>query len=192
MASNPTWVASPDQLASVPRNTVHAMIEGLLQFLDDQDGDPDLEAVDEREEDETADPAWVERVNQTRAPYAGHRSYSLQAEEDAEDDDAAEDDDPGGGNVTDEPHDDDDEGTKGELSAWPEQISQATLYPDRIDGPWRGWSGASLHEDAEEDDAPEANGDERDSGNAEDEILFYCSGSGPGCPIADPGGCQFD
>lgn len=39
--------------------------------------------------------------------------------------------------------------------------------------------------DMEEDDPPEANGDELDGNPAEDEFCVH-RGSGPGCPIADP------
>lgn len=36
----------------------------------------------------------------------------------------------------------------------------------------------------------EANGDEADGSFAEDES-FYFAGTMPGCPISDPGGCEF-
>jgi hypothetical protein len=37
------------------------------------------------------------------------------------------------------------------------------------------------------------NGDERDGTNAEDEIVnIFGQGTGAGCPISDPGGCQHD
>lgn len=37
----------------------------------------------------------------------------------------------------------------------------------------------------------EANGDELD-GNASEDDFMYHGGWGPGCPIADPGGCEHD
>lgn len=44
MASNPiAWAATPDDVATLPRNAVHDMIERLLAWIDEKDGDPDLE-----------------------------------------------------------------------------------------------------------------------------------------------------
>lgn len=105
MASNPNWISSPDELASAPRNTVHAMIDGLIQWLDGQDGDTDLEEVDAEDSfvlswyaqdarpgcpvsdpGEYAYPEWQSRGRHKNPNYAG----TLPHED-------AEDDDPGGG-----------------------------------------------------------------------------------------------
>jgi hypothetical protein len=45
MATMPVdWAATPEAVAHLPRNAVHAMIDRLIGWLDEQDGDPDLEA----------------------------------------------------------------------------------------------------------------------------------------------------
>ena len=43
MASKPNWAATPEEVANLPRNAVHAMIDRLIGWLDEQDGDPDIE-----------------------------------------------------------------------------------------------------------------------------------------------------
>lgn len=50
--------------------------------------------------------------------------------------------------------------------------------------------GFQLHEDSEQDDAPEDDGDAEDGSGAEDEPVaaFAFYGTGPGCAIADAGG----
>ena len=38
------WAASPADLHRLPRNAVHDMIDSLIQWIDEVDGDPDVEA----------------------------------------------------------------------------------------------------------------------------------------------------
>ena len=48
--------------------------------------------------------------------------------------------------------------------------------------------------DLEDDDPPEANGDELDGINSEDDFWPHSHGwkQEAGCPISDPGGCEHD
>ena len=69
------------------------------------------------------------------------------------------------------------------ISNWVEGGAEAATHT--LDG-WEA------HEDDEDDDPSEANGDERDTNNAEDEVragwmaIKAYGHSGPGCSISDP------
>ena len=51
-----------------------------------------------------------------------------------------------------------------------------------------GGAGCAVSDDSEDDDPRESDGDDLDSGNAEDEVPAFnqCRSEGPGCPISDP------
>lgn len=89
-----------------------------------------------------------------------------------------------------------DDDAKGDI-AWPEWHTRGRYKvverPTGAHEPMARHEGVGMaHEDDEDDDPKEANGDEHDTGNAEDECL---TGNGlqhadnrVGCPISDPGG----
>lgn len=98
---HPTTPPSPPAaisriLSRFTRTELEGFVAVAIDLMDVADGDPDLEDGTDREQDDDEGPAWIERVDQTRAAYpfsdcfADHRNS-----EDAEDDDANEDDDPG-------------------------------------------------------------------------------------------------
>ena len=109
------------------RRVLEATIERAIDYLNQLDGDPDLE-IDPFNEGEPAfdpksremvshfpdcdpdadreGPSWLERIDQDSDPLPNKCAAFVQNAEDAEDDDPAEQDDHGGGNIEDEPHDD--------------------------------------------------------------------------------------
>lgn len=87
------WPATPEEVAKLPRNAVHDMIDELIMRLDDQDGDADLETEDpDLEPDGTeADQSFTEWHTRGR-----HKLWSGSYEgpamlEDAEDDEGGGD-----------------------------------------------------------------------------------------------------
>lgn len=124
-------------------------IEGLMAFLDDLSGDPDLEdgGDDEPDESET-DQAWIERIDQSAHPrpiatdFAGRWNTDI-AHEDDEDDDPTEDDD------------------SDRCAAGDDLMIAGPAY-DREQWDRYGRDSVFGHEDAEENGDLELNGDERD------------------------------
>jgi|SRR6185312_13126599 len=82
-----------------PRAAIEAAVETLVAVLDAMAGEADAEDDDPLEDTNEDGHSWVERIDQTKHPYAGHEAATCGAHEDAEDDD------PGGGNVEDEGED---------------------------------------------------------------------------------------
>ncbi len=69
MANELPWAASPEQLPALPRNAVHAMIERLIDWLDEQDGDPDLEPNrDEMDGSASEDESCATPIGRWRGP----------------------------------------------------------------------------------------------------------------------------
>ena len=80
------------RIRSLALRCVGAAISELVETLDALVGDPDLEPDDPPEEDGTEEQAaWIERVNQAKAPYTHSAPADYRNHEDAEDDEGGGD-----------------------------------------------------------------------------------------------------
>lgn len=150
------------------RKAIGLAIEALIVRLDERDGDPDLEDVDEREpdhDDERA--AWIERVDQSTSPYIVIGSADYLNHEDVEDDDgsgeASEDD--------------------------PAFDPAAKLTANALAFVLGRGPGCPISDPSEEDDHSGEYANEDQPGDHTTGALFA---AGPGCPIGDPGGTDLD
>lgn len=154
-------------------------VDALIAFLDDLGGDPDLEPCGAGEDLGTDIQATA------KMGFAGDDPQLDDCRE-IDDDDccSARDDDPGYYASDGDPGDPVD-GERAYVE-WHTKSANSRRHG--------GYEACGNHEDDEEDDPREANGDEHDTGNAEDDELalsvqllpWMTQLRGPGCPISDP------
>jgi len=190
--------ASPAEriLARFNRSQLAGFIEVAISLLDATDEDPDVEPNGDEEGPGTF--AYNPSVTPSQLPEHRDGAIALATEDDEEDDPDEEDNEdccPAGDDKiasTRLPYEQPGNEEDGEPSPWTEWHTRGRhKIGAHGEEQCRTLGTPNMaHEDAEIDDPIESNGDETDTGNAEDEGLTASARlnerDGAGCPIADP------